>query len=174
MPPWRLDVIPCSQFACFLRPQAGSAARKVIGSVSAWFIDLRSAETDARSDFRPHCSHEEEKKRQYNRRILEVEKATFTPLIFSTLGGSGTEADKFYQRTASLISDKRDTPYSDCVAYIRRKMSFCLLRTVLVALRGYRGRPVKKEDPNSDINLIDFSPVFYWFLQFLTKFASNN
>ena len=105
--------------------------------------------------------HEDEKKRQYNRRILEVEKATFTPLVFSTLGGLGKEADKFYQRVASLISLKRDTPYSDCAAFVRRKLSFCLLRTVLIALRGYRGRPVKKDDPNSDFHLVSGSTVYY-------------
>ena len=95
------------------------------------------------------------------RRILEVEKATFTLLVFSTLGGAGKEAEKFYKRVASLYSEKRGVPYSDCVAYIRRKLSFCLLRIVLIALRGYRGRPVRKEDPNSDIDFMDFSPVFY-------------
>ena len=82
-------------------------------------------------------------------------------MVFSTLGGTGKEAEEFYKRIATLIAEKRDIPYSDCVAYIRRKLSFCLLRTVLIAFRGYRGRPVKKEDPNSDVNLIDFAPVFY-------------
>ena len=33
--------------------------------------------------------HEDEKKRTYNRRVIEVEKATFTPLVFSTSGGMG-------------------------------------------------------------------------------------
>ena len=98
--------------------------------------------------------HEEEKKRTYNRRILEVEKATFTPLVFSTSGGMGKEAEKFHKRLATLISEKRDTPYSDCMAYLRKKLSFCLLRTTLAALRGYRGRPMKAESSNSDLNLI--------------------
>ena len=31
--------------------------------------------------------HATEKKRQYANRILEVEQATFTPLVFSTIGG---------------------------------------------------------------------------------------
>jgi len=33
--------------------------------------------------------HENEKKRKYANRVLEVEKGTFTPLVFSTTGGTG-------------------------------------------------------------------------------------
>ena len=39
--------------------------------------------------------HENEKKRAYNSRVLEVEKGTFTPLVFSTSGGMGDEAAAF-------------------------------------------------------------------------------
>ena len=105
--------------------------------------------------------HEEEKKRKYNRRVLEVEKATFTPLVFSTMGGMGQEAENFTKRVAALISIKRDIPYSECVSYIRRKLNFCLLRTVLIALRGYRGRPVRRESPESDFDLIHNAPILY-------------
>ena len=30
--------------------------------------------------------HEQEKKRQYNRRVMEVEHGSFTPLVFTTTG----------------------------------------------------------------------------------------
>ena len=43
---------------------------------------------------------------EVNRRVLEVEKATFTPLVFSTTGGMGKEAEKFHKRLAALISEK--------------------------------------------------------------------
>ena len=33
--------------------------------------------------------HEQEKKRKYDQRELEVEHATFTPLVLSTMGGMG-------------------------------------------------------------------------------------
>ena len=36
-----------------------------------------------------YISHEIEKKRKYNSRVLNVEKAAFTPLVFSTTGGMG-------------------------------------------------------------------------------------
>ena len=102
---------------------------------------------------------EQEKKRTYNRRILEVEKATFIPLVFSTNGGMGKEAAKFHKRLAALISGKRMTPYSDCMSYLRRKLSFCLLRAVSAALRGYRGRAAETDDCNMDINLLHLNEV---------------
>ena len=39
--------------------------------------------------------HEQEKKRTYNRRVLEVEKATFTPLVFSLLDQWGGKLRNF-------------------------------------------------------------------------------
>ena len=35
--------------------------------------------------------HEKDKKREYNRRIIEIEQGHFTPLILSTSGGIGPE-----------------------------------------------------------------------------------
>ena len=71
----------------------------------------------------------------------------------------GKEAEKFHKRLAALISEKRMTPYSDCMSYLRRKLSFCLLRTVLAALRGYRGKAAKIDDCNMDINLLHLNEV---------------
>ena len=39
--------------------------------------------------------HETEKKRQYASRVLEVEQATFTPLVFSTTGGMAAERKRY-------------------------------------------------------------------------------
>ena len=35
--------------------------------------------------------YEQEKKRNYNRRIMNIENGTFTPLVFSVFGGMGKE-----------------------------------------------------------------------------------
>ena len=40
--------------------------------------------------------HETEEKRQYASRILEVEQATFTPLVFSMTGGMGVECKQYH------------------------------------------------------------------------------
>ena len=44
--------------------------------------------------------HEQEKRRQLDRRVREVEHATFTPLVLSTTGGMGRAAT-----TESRIND---------------------------------------------------------------------
>ena len=35
--------------------------------------------------------HENEKKRQYAERVMEIEQGTFTPLVFTTIGGMAYE-----------------------------------------------------------------------------------
>ena len=84
-----------------------------------------------------YADHENEKKGTYNDRIIQVEHATFTPLVFSTSGGESPECKKYHQHLATLISIKRRENYADTVAYICRKLRFSILRT-LVAVRGYR------------------------------------
>ena len=105
--------------------------------------------------------HEDEKKRSYNQRVLEVEKASFVPLVFSTSGGMGKEAETFHKRLAVLISNKRGILYSEAMSFIRRQLRFCILRTVLMSVRGYRGKEIRHDDPNSDINLIPNEQQYY-------------
>ena len=69
-----------------------------------------------------------------------MEKGSFTPLIFSTTGGMGPEATKYHKRVAELIPAKRGEIYSDVVNHIRTRIRFSLLKSVLVAVRGDRGR----------------------------------
>ena len=85
-------------------------------------------------------NHENEKIRKYNSRIITVEKGTFTPLVYSTFGGCGPQAKRYHKRLAELISRKRNEDYHYVINHIRRKVRFCLLRSVLIAIRGERGR----------------------------------
>ena len=105
--------------------------------------------------------HEDEKKRTYNQRILEVEKASFVPLVFSTSGGMGKEAETFHKRLAVLLSNKRGILYSEAMTFIRRQLRFCILRTVLMSVRGYRGKEIRTDNRNSDINLIPTEQEYY-------------
>ena len=113
----------------------------VWGPMEKTFLDIRV--------FHPNCptyinkeitqvysTHEKEKKRAYNERIIQVEKGTFTPLVFSTFGGMGKEADRFHKRLAQLIAVKRNEEYSHIVNYVRTRLRFCLLKSVLISLRG--------------------------------------
>jgi len=80
-------------------------------------------------------TNEQTKKGSYNTRVLEVENATFTPLVFSCFGGQGFECKRFYQRINEKLSEKRDVPPSVSMKYIRTKISFSLIRSALLCLR---------------------------------------
>lgn len=95
-------------------------------------------------------SNENEKKRNYNSRILSVDNGSFTPLIFSIHGSMGRECITFYSRLSELIADKKNIPISTAVTYIRTKLCFALLRSGLICLRGSRSL-YKKFDVGDDI-----------------------
>ena len=80
--------------------------------------------------------NEKEKKKAYNERILNVEQGTFTPIVMLANGGLGREGEKFYGKLASKISEKRCQPYSVVSSWIRRKISFSLMKTICMCLRG--------------------------------------
>ena len=82
--------------------------------------------------------NEREKKRSYNRRILEVEHASFTPLVFTIHGAMGTECRTFVSRLSELLAIKRDLPKSIVTSWVRTKISFALIRSMLMCLRGSR------------------------------------
>ena len=67
------------------------------------FLDVRLFNPCARSNQQVSLNsvyrrHEQEKKRQYEQRVREVEHSTFTPLVMSTTGGMGKAAATFYKR----------------------------------------------------------------------------
>ena len=82
--------------------------------------------------------HELDKKREYEERVREIEHGSFSPLVFSTAGGMGPIATTVYKRIASLIADKRQEPYSTTLFWLRCKLSFSLLRSAIMCLRGTR------------------------------------
>ena len=85
-----------------------------------------------------HKSNENSKKREYNNRILEVEHGSFTPLVFSSFGGMSVECNNFFSKVAEKIAEKRDICESVAKNWIRTKLSFCLLRTTNLCIRGSR------------------------------------
>ena len=135
------------------------SARGVWSSMEKTFFDIRVFNSRAPTNIgKPLTSallhHEKEKKRGYNARVLEVEKASFTPLIFSTTGIMGNEAEKFYRKLATLLSVKSRQSYSDAIRYIRQRLSFCLLKTTIVSLRGFKGKKPTEYTNSIDINLL--------------------
>ena len=82
--------------------------------------------------------HEKLKKREYNERVIQVEKGSFTPIVFSTFGGMGKETTVYHKRIAQLIAKKRGETYSSVMNFIRTRLRFCLLKSVLTSIRGVR------------------------------------
>ncbi len=71
------------------------SARNIWSPLAKAFVDIRvfhpqAPTNSARNIPAMYRAHEMEKKRKYNSRVINVEKATFTPLVFSTSGGMGT------------------------------------------------------------------------------------
>ena len=78
------------------------------------------------------------KKRKYNSRVTEIEQGTFTPLVFTTTGGMADECLRYHSRLAELLSAKKQESYATTISWVRVKVSFAILRSVLLCLRGSR------------------------------------
>ena len=51
----------------------------------------------------------------------------------STFGGMGEEANRHHKRIALLISEKRNENYDDVLNFIRTRLRFTLLKSILLA-----------------------------------------
>ena len=96
--------------------------------------------------------HENEKKRQYSRRVLEVEQGTFAPLVFASTGGMVDECKRFHSRLAELLALKKGDDYATTISWIRAKVSFAILRSALLYLRGTSSK--RRAANASDIDII--------------------
>ena len=80
--------------------------------------------------------------------MREIEHGSFTPLVFTSVGGMAGEATVFYRRMASLLATKRDQPYAVVMGWLRCTFSFLLIRAAIMCVRGTRKR--RREDNFSD------------------------
>jgi len=101
--------------------------------------------------------HETEKKDKYNHRVIDIEKCSFNPFVFTTTGGMAPECNRVNKRLAEKITEKRREPYASVITYIRTKLRFALLRSTLATIRGFQG---KRSDVHlQDLTDIDFSLI---------------
>ena len=84
---------------------------------------------------------------------MNVELGCFTPLVFSANGGMSRECKKFYSRLAETISAKRKEEYAIMMSWLRRKISFSLMRTILLSIQGSRCKNVNQEKANITNNI---------------------
>ena len=69
---------------------------------------------------------------------MDVRHGTFTPFVFSLTGGEFPETSMFHKHIAQKIANKTEEKYEKVQTLIRCKLSFLILRSVLLCIRGSR------------------------------------
>jgi len=98
--------------------------------------------------------HDNDKKRLYTQRVMEMEQGTFTSLVLTTTGGRGEESKRYHNRLAELVATKEGEDYASTVSWIRSKVSFAILRSALLCLTGSR---TIKRTIRSNVQEADFA-----------------
>ena len=127
------------------------------------FFDVRVFNSHASancksSSLSTYRKHKQEKRRSYERRIIEVEQGTSTPLVFSTAGGWGPSATVTYKRLASMIAERHGQSYNSTLRFIRCKISYSLLDSAVMCLRAPRSSthsPVKLNLYDQPLDLVN-------------------
>ena len=83
---------------------------------------------------------EQQKRNIYEERVRRVERSPFVPLVFTTASSSSQLTTTALKRLASLLSSSRNLPYTVVMGWLRCRLSFCLLRSAIMCMRGIRHR----------------------------------
>ena len=114
------------------------------------FFDVRvthpSASLLSRSDVLAQLSRNEaQKKRAYLQRVIDVERGTFTPLVFATNGMCASECSRALKNIVQLIVEKQpELSYAMVMSHLRCRISFILLRWLITCFRGCRASYCRK------------------------------
>ena len=122
------------------------------------FFDVRVTHVNYRSNQGKHTAtifkeHENEKKRKYNQRVMDVEIGTFTPLVFGRNRGMGLDCQNLLRTLANKLSSKNKEPYANVISWLRIQLSFAVLRSVHRYVRGSR-YPFKSREVSEDFTLV--------------------
>ena len=107
------------------------------------FFDIKVVSPFARSyvNLKPEQlfrQAELQKYREYGPRIRDVEHADFNPLVFTCTGGMAPQSSVVIKRLAERLSKKKNLHTSVVSGWLRCRLSFALLRTTILCLRGTR------------------------------------
>ena len=111
---------------------------------------LRVTHVNSRSNQGKHTAtifkeQENEMKRKYNQRVMDVEMGTFTPVVFGTNEGMGLDCQNFLRTLANKLSSKHNEPYGKVISWLRIQLSLGILRIVHRCVRDSR-YPFKSRD----------------------------
>ena len=93
---------------------------------------------------------ENEKKGKYAERVVQVEKGTFTPMVFSSLGGCGVEASRLIKRMAEMLADKQSVDKAGATNLIKTKLAFSVLKSAVLCIRGTRSSKCRRAEVEID------------------------
>ena len=122
-------------------------ARGLWNSCEKTFFDIRithptSQSYSGKSLAEVYQQHEKEKKDKFNQRVIDIEKSSFNPLVFTTSGGMAPECNRANKRLAEKIAEKRREPYASVITYTRTKLRFALLRAPLLQYEDFEANEV--------------------------------
>ena len=115
--------------------------------IRAWgAVDPGPERLHGRSSISPWCAflccvlaeHERRKKSEFAERIINMDRGTFTPLIFTTAGCCAPECSRFIKRLCGLLSRGEKKKYAEMTTYVRCRLAFELLRSTIMCIRGAR------------------------------------
>ena len=89
--------------------------------------------------------------REYKARIQEVEHGDFNPLVFTTVGGMAPQCQIVVKKLSEKLAAKQSLNQSVVAGWLKVRLSFALLRTTLMCVRGTRKRKLLNIDTNIDL-----------------------
>ena len=84
-----------------------------------------------------------------------MEHGSFTPVVLTAFGGMGYETGRFAGKLIEKLSEKRQTEKSVVASYIRRKISFELVKSQVACVRGSRNLWKKLVIDTGEIEVVD-------------------
>ena len=103
--------------------------------------------------------HEEQKKAAYGERIRQVERGSFSPLVFSSIGGVGGEARAVLKRIVARVAAASGEAYSIVMGRVRCELGFTLVRDSVLMLRGSRRKVCFSSQPSDLLQHESCMPV---------------
>ena len=102
-------------------------------------------------------SNEREKKRQYNRRCIQLEDASFTPLIFSVYSRCSRETCHFLNTLSERLAEKKSILPAVAMNWLSTEICCAQVRALILCVRGSRNPWHQHSFNSTDIALSNFN-----------------
>ena len=98
--------------------------------------------------------NEKEKKRLYNQQMIEMEHGSYQ--FCTPYGGASWETESVIQTLSAKVASKGNLEYSDATNWLWSKISFTLLKSAILCIRGSRDWNSSPDLIFDDIELIEY------------------